>query len=52
LTDAAFHSDRSGSPVGEGACRIMARAASNRAIDRQASVEEEPYTECNLLESL
>jgi hypothetical protein len=52
LADAALDSDRGGFPVGESACGIMARAARNAPIGRQATIEEQSLAERNLLGGL
>src|SRR5207237_8659720 len=45
LADAALDSDRGWFPVGEGARGIMARAAGNAPVGRQATVEEQALAE-------
>ena len=52
LADAAFDADGGGLPFGEGESRIMACAARDGAINRQAPVEKKSLTQGNFLRSL
>ena len=52
LTAAAVDPDRDGPPVSEPPRRIMAGAASNAPVGRQAAIEEQSLTEGNLLGGL